>query len=267
MKRSYAYLLATAGIVAVISGVAIAQQATAPAPAAAATSAPAIAEAAPVAAAVPFSIDQVQNMPVGVERGKKIAEGLCAACHNADGNSVVPLQPKLAGQHMVYLEKQLHDFKVAEGAKTAARANMLNDKGDVVPSTMGSQVDLLSKDPKQFDNDVKSLALWFNTQKLVPASASNPDPVSSDLGKRIYTGGIVSKGVPACAGCHSPTGAGIPNKYPRVSGQFADYSVSQLKAFREDARTNSPQNQMQDIAKRLTDAEIKAVADYMAGVR
>jgi cytochrome c553 len=87
------------------------------------------------------------------------------------------------------------------------------------------------------------------------------------LGKRIYTGGIVSKGVPACAGCHSPTGAGIPNKYPRVSGQFADYSVQQLKAFREDVRTNSPQNQMQDIAKRLTDAEIKAVSDYMAGVR
>ena len=270
MKRSYAYLLATAGIVAVISGVAIAQQATAPAPAAspaAATAAPAVAEAAPAAAAAPFSIEQVQNMPVGVERGKKIAEGLCAACHNADGNSVVPLQPKLAGQHMAYLEKQLHDFKVAEGAKTAARANMLNDKGDAVPSTMGSQVDLLSKDPKQFDNDVKSLALWFNTQKLVPASASNADPASSNLGKRIYTGGIVSKGVPACAGCHSPTGSGIPNKYPHVSGQFADYAVVQLKAFREDVRTNSPQNQMQDIAKRLTDAEIKAVADYMAGVR
>ena len=269
MKRSYAYLLAAAGIVAAISGVAIAQQATtAPAAAQPAAAAPAAgAAAAPAAATVAFSIDQVQNMPVGVERGKAIATGLCAACHNADGNSVVPLQPKLASQHMAYLEKQLHDFKVAEGAKTAARANMLNDKGEAVPSTMGSQVTLLSKDPKQFDNDVKSLALWFTTQKLVPASASNADPASSNLGKRIYTGGIVSKGVPACAGCHSPTGAGIPNKYPRVGGQFADYSVQQLKAFREDVRTNSPQNQMQDIAKRLTDTEIKAVADYMAGVR
>ncbi len=269
MKRSYAYLLATAGIVAVISGVAIAQQATAPAPAAtpAAAPAPAVAEAAPAAVAAPFSIDQVQNMPVGVERGKKIAEGLCAACHNADGNSVVPLQPKLAGQHMAYLEKQMHDFKVAEGAKEPLRGNMLNDKGESTISTMKAQVELLSKDPKQFDNDVKSLALWFNTQKLVPASASNADPASSNLGKRIYTGGIVSKGVPACAGCHSPTGSGIPNKYPHVSGQFADYAVVQLKAFREDVRTNSPQNQMQDIAKRLTDAEIKAVADYMAGVR
>lgn len=166
MKRSYAYLLAAAGIVAAISGVAIAQQATtAPAAAQPAAAAPAAgAAAAPAAATVAFSIDQVQNMPVGVERGKAIATGLCAACHNADGNSVVPLQPKLASQHMAYLEKQLHDFKVAEGAKTAARANMLNDKGEAVPSTMGSQVTLLSKDPKQFDNDVKSLALWFTTK-------------------------------------------------------------------------------------------------------
>ena len=161
----------------------------------------------------------------------------------------------------------MHDFKTAEGAKEPLRGKMLDDQGNATISTMGAQVELLSKDPKQFDNDVKSLALWFNTQKLVPASASNPDPASSNLGKRIYTGGIVSKGVPACAGCHSPTGAGIPNKYPHVSGQFADYAVVQLKAFREDVRTNSPQNQMQDIAKRLTDAEIKAVADYMAGVR
>ena len=147
MKRSYAYLLATAGIVAVISGVAIAQQATAPAPAAspaAATAAPAVAEAAPAAAAAPFSIEQVQNMPVGVERGKMIAEGLCAACHNADGNSVVPLQPKLASQHMAYLEKQMHDFKTAEGAKEPLRGKMLDDKGNATISTMGAQVELLS---------------------------------------------------------------------------------------------------------------------------
>lgn len=269
MKRSYAYLLATAGIVAVISGVAIAQQATAPAPAApAANPAPAAAAApAPAPAAAPFSIDQVQNMPVGMERGKLIAQNVCASCHNADGNSAAPANPKLASQHAAYLEKQLHDFKVAEGAKTAARANMMSDKGEATPSTMGSQVTLLSKDPKQFENDVKSLAMWFSSQKLVPASASNADPASSNLGKRIYTGGIVSKNVPACAGCHSPTGSGIPSKYPRVSGQFADYLALQMKSFREDVRTNSPQNQMQDIAKRLTDAEIKAVADYMAGVR
>ncbi len=259
--------MATAGIVAAISGVAIAQQAAAPAPAAAATPAPAVAEAAPAATAPAFSIEQVQNMPVGVERGKLIAQNVCASCHSADGNSVAPANPKIAGQHPEYLMKQLHDFQVAEGAKAPLRAQMLGDNGEPMPSTMGSQVALLSKDPKQFDNDVKSLAMWFASQKLVPATASNADPASSNLGKRIYTGGIVSKGVPACAGCHSPTGSGIPSKYPRVSGQFAEYAALQLKAFREDVRTNSPQNQMQDIAKRLTDAEIKAVADYMAGVR
>ena len=256
MKRSYAYLLAAAGIVAAISGVAIAQQAATPAAAAPAAAAPAANAAAPAAAApaAAFDIKSVEAMPVGIERGKAIAAGVCAACHMADGNSAVPLQPKLAGQHQAYIEIQLMDFKPAEGAKVAAREN----------AVMGGQVAMLSADPKQYANDVKSLAMWFASQKLVPASSAGVNPT---LGMSIYRGGIVSKGVPACAGCHSPTGAGIPNKYPRVSGQFADYSEAQLKAFREDQRKNSPANQMQDIAKKLTDTEIKAVADYMAGVR
>jgi cytochrome c553 len=256
MKRSYAYLLAAAGIVAAISGVAIAQQAAAPAAATvAAVVAPAADAAAPAAAPVAaFDIKSVEAMPVGVERGKAIAAGVCAACHMADGNSAVPLQPKLAGQHPAYIEKQLMDFKPAEGAKVAAREN----------AVMAGQVAMLSADPKQYANDVKSLSMWFASQKLVPETSKGVNPT---LGMSIYRGGIVSKGVPACAGCHSPTGAGIPNKYPRVSGQFADYSEAQLKAFREDQRKNSPANQMQDIAKKLTDTEIKAVADYMAGVR
>ena len=255
MKRSYAYLLAAAGIVAAISGVAIAQQATAPAataPAAVAT--PAADAAAPAAPAAAFDIKSVEAMPVGVERGKAIAAGICVACHMADGNSAVPSQPKLAGQHPAYFEKQMMDFKVAEGAKVAARENPI----------MAGQVALLSADPKQYANDVKSLAMWFASQKLNPETSKGVNP---GLGLSIYRGGIPSKGVPACAGCHSPTGSGIPNKYPRVSGQFAEYAEVQLKAFREDVRKNSPANQMQDIAKKLTDTEMKAVADYMAGVR
>ena len=130
MKRSYAYLLAAAGIVAAISGVAIAQQAAAPAAAPAAAQPAAAAEPAATAVAAPaaaFSIDQVQGMPVGIERGKLIAQNVCASCHNADGNSAAPANPKLAGQHAAYIEKQLHDFSVAEGAKAPARANMLSD--------------------------------------------------------------------------------------------------------------------------------------------
>ena len=272
MKRSYAYLLAAAGIVAAISGVAIAQQAAEtaaqPAPeAAAATTTPATDASTTTTAAPLFNIAQVQNMPVGIDRGRAISEGICASCHAADGNSVVPIQPKLAGQHIAYLEKQMRDFKSVDGTADPARKNMVNDKGETVISTMGAQIQLLSQDPQQFENDVKSLAMWFASRDLVPSSAANDDREFSELGKRIYRGGIVAKGVPACAGCHSPTGSGIPNRYPRVSGQFSDYAVLQLKAFREDARTNSPQHQMQDIAKNLTDTEITAVADYMAGVR
>ena len=256
MKRSYAYLLAAAGIVAAISGVAIAQQAATPADAApVAVAAPAVDAAAPAAApAAAFDIKSVESMPVGIERGKAIAAGVCAACHMADGNSVVPSQPKLASQHPAYFEKQMMDFKVAEGATVAARENAI----------MAGQVALLSADPKQYANDVKSLAMWFASQKLNLETSKGVNP---DLGLSIYRGGIVSKGVPACAGCHSPTGAGIPSQYPRVSGQFSEYMEAQLKAFREDQRKNSPANQMQDIAKKLTDTEIKAVADYMAGVR
>ena len=157
MKRSYAYLLAAAGIVAAISGVAIAQQAATPADAApVAVAAPAGAAAAPAAApAAAFDIKSVESMPVGIERGKAIAAGVCAACHMADGNSVVPSQPKLASQHPAYFEKQMMDFKVAEGATVAARENAI----------MAGQVALLSADPKQYANDVKSLAMWFAAQK------------------------------------------------------------------------------------------------------
>lgn len=257
MKRSYAYLLAAAGIVAAISGVAIAQQATS-APAAPAPAAAVAAVAAPAvdaqAATAPFDIKSVQGMPVGAERGRIIAQGICASCHMVDGNSVVPSQPKLSAQHAGYLEKQLYDFKPAEGAKTALRENAI----------MGGQIAALSADPKEFDKDVKSLALWFSSQKLTPEVSKGVDP---KLGMNIYRGGIVSKGVPACAGCHGPTGSGIPGKYPRLSGQFAEYTEVQLKAFREDHRKNSPANQMQEVAKKLTDTEIKAVADYIAGIR
>ena len=124
---------------------------------------------------------------------------------------------------------------------------------------MGSQAAALS------DDDIKSVAMWFSSQTLQPAHAQIDDATISELGKKIYKGGLMAKGVPACAGCHGPTGAGIMAKYPHVSGQFSEYVELQLKGFREDARTNSAP--MQDIAKRMTDTEIRAVADYMAGVR
>ena len=268
MKRSYSYLLSALGIsAAIFGGIAIAQQKT---PATAETAPPAVVapaaatatattDATTTAAAPVFDLASVKDMPVGLERGQKIAAGVCFSCHNADGNSTIPLQPKLAGQHEAYLIKQLHDFKKAEGATEALRGNMINDKGQTVISTMGSQAAALS------DDDIKSVAMWFSSQTLQPAHAQIDDPAISELGKKIYKGGLMAKGVPACAGCHGPTGAGIMAKYPRISGQFSEYVELQLKGFREDARTNS--QPMQDIAKRMTDTEIRAVADYMAGVR
>lgn len=267
MKRSYAYILSALGITAaVFGGIALAQQKTmapadvaAPTAAVAAPVAPAATDAVAAVAAPVFDIKSVQSMPVGLERGQKISEGICYSCHNADGNSTVPLQAKLAGQHEAYLLKQLREFKPAEGATEALRANMINDKGQIVISTMGAQVANLS------DDDMKSLAMWFASQKQKSAHAQIDDPALSELGKKIYQGGNMSKGLPACAGCHGPSGAGIMAKYPRISGQFSEYIEVQLKGFREDARGNN--EAMQDIAKRMTDKEIRAVADYMAGVR
>lgn len=279
MKRSYSSLLAGLAIVAAISGVAIAQQQKEAPKAADAAKTPATpaatATATPAAPAAPaFDIKSVQGMDVGAERGRLIAAGVCVACHQADGNSTAPAYPKLAGQHEAYIIKQLYDFKAAEAGKDPARQNMVDvTDGKIKTSTMGGQVAALSSDPKEFDKDVRSLAIWFASQKNTsPDVAKNEETVG--LGQTIYRGGIMSKGVPACAACHGPTGQGMFNAstagatakaFPLVAGQFSDYMGAQMKAFREDARKNSPI--MSDIAKRMTDNEINAVVDYMAGKR
>ena len=166
---------------------------------------------------------------------------VCAACHGADGNSMVPANPKLAQQHPEYIQKQLQEFK------SGKRAN---------PIMMG-MVAALS------DEDMKNMAVWLSTQKAAPGNASDKNLVA--LGERIYRGGIADRQIAACAGCHSPNGAGIPSQYPRLSGQHADYTAAQLTAFRDGVRLNSLQ--MTQVASKLNDREIKAVADYIAGLR
>lgn len=165
----------------------------------------------------------------------------CAACHGADGNSGVPANPKLAQQHPEYIMKQLQDFKAGK------RAN-------AIMQPMAAQLS---------DADIRNIAFWAGSQKAKPGFAKDKELVQ--LGERIYRGGIMDKQVPACAGCHSPNGAGIPSQYPRLSGQHADYTAAQLTAFQNGTRKNSPQ--MADIAAKLSDREIKAVADYIAGLR
>jgi cytochrome c553 len=181
-------------------------------------------------------------------RGQRIAGQVCAACHAADGNSVAATNPKIAGQFAEYLHKQLADFRPQAGNKPA-RENAI----------MTPLVANLSED------DIQSLAAYYAGQKLRPAAAVDKD--LAVLGQRIWRGGIAAGNVPACAGCHGPAGAGIPARYPRLSGQFAEYIAAQLKGFREGTRANDSNAVMRGVAARMTDREIQAVAQYAAGLR
>ena len=169
------------------------------------------------------------------------AKNVCSACHGADGNSAITLNPKLAGQHPEYLLKQLTNFK--EGK----RAN----------AVMAGMVANLSAD------DMKGLATYFAGQKQTLGKAKSNG--SGSLGEKIYRGGIAATGVPACAACHGANGAGIPKQYPRMAGQHADYNLQQLRTLRTGERANAPM--MMSIAAKMTDAEMQAVADYMQGLR
>jgi cytochrome c553 len=181
-------------------------------------------------------------------KGQAIATQVCAACHAADGNSAVPANPKLAGQHYDYLHKQLVNFK-PQGAKKAERDN----------AVMAGMIANLSP------ADMKDVAAYFASQKLKPATAKDKELAA--VGQKVYRGGNAASGVAACAGCHGPGGAGIPGQYPRISGQFAEYIDTQLKAFRSGVRANDPNGMMRTVAARMTDREIQAVAEYTAGLR
>lgn len=179
-------------------------------------------------------------------RGQQIAAGVCASCHGADGNSAIAANPKLAAQHAQYTVKQLANFVPADG-KPAQRANAV----------------MLAFAMQLSEQDRRDVAAFYASQPLKPAVARNKELV--ELGQKIYRGGIASKDVPSCAGCHGPNGAGIPAQYPRMAGQWAEYTEAQLLAFRSGERNNS--QQMSTIAARLSDREIKALAEYLAGLR
>ncbi|GAB3630080.1 cytochrome C [Pandoraea terrae] len=199
------------------------------------------------ASSVAHAADAPAPVKPDLNRGQAIASQVCASCHGADGNSSGGAYPKLAGQHADYLYKQLADFKVQSGAKAPARNNAI----------MAGMVGALN------DQDMRNVAAFFESQKEKPGFARNKDSVA--LGQKIFRGGLADKGVPACAACHGPAGAGMPAQYPRLGGQWADYTQAQLVAFRDETRTNNAP--MHAVASRLSDKEIKAVADYIAGLR
>ncbi len=175
-------------------------------------------------------------------KGQQIASQVCAACHGTDGNSFLSANPNLAGQHADYLVKQLKNYK------SGGRTNPV----------MTGMVATLS------DDDIKNVSAYFSAQ--APKGAGAKDANAVELGRKIFRGGNTGTGVAACAGCHSPNGAGIPAQYPRLAGQHAEYTVTQLKAFRGSERANDPNNMMRAIAARMTDKEIEAVAQYISAL-
>lgn len=175
------------------------------------------------------------------EAGKS-KSAMCAACHGPDGNSPAPTFPKLAGQHADYLAKQLAEYKSGE------RQN----------ATMNGMAAALS------EQDIADLAAFYASQKVTLGKAAE-DKVAA--GEAVYRAGNTATGVSACAACHSPTGSGNPMaNFPSLSGQHADYTVLQLKAFRAGERANDAGSMMRGVAKKMTDAEIEAVSQYIQGL-
>ena len=217
-------------LLAALVGVAVAPSFAADAPAAAPTAA---------APAKPAKPDPAKGDTL-FNAGSATVQS-CASCHNADGNSAIPANPKLAQQHPEYIVKQLEEFK--SGKRKSAIMKPL-------ASALSEQ-------------DMRDIAWFVGSKKVKTGFSKDKDTIA--MGEKIYRGGIADRQIPACAGCHSPTGAGIPAQYPRLGGQHADYTVAQLVAFRDGVRLNSAP--MTGVAAKLNDREIKAVADYIAGLR
>jgi cytochrome c553 len=178
---------------------------------------------------------------IDLAKGQAIATQVCAACHSADGSRGSPANPIIAGQHPAYLVKQLREFKSGQ------RNN---------PIMKGIAAALS-------DDDMRNVAAFYAGKQAKPGFAKNKDSVA--MGERIWRGGIPDRQIAACAGCHSPTGAGIPSQYPRLAGQHAEYTKAQLDAFRHRTRANS--DMMIGVAAKMNDFEIEAVSDFIAGLR
>ena len=190
-----------------------------------------------------FVVAKAAEPAAKADSADQIVSKVCSACHASDGNSATPANPILAGQHAEYIAKQLANFKSGE------RKN---------PVMLGMSA-TLSPD------DMKKLGEYFQQQKAKPRTAKDPELVK--VGQQIYRGGVMAKGIAACTSCHGPSGAGIPAQYPRIAGQHAEYTTSQLVSFRSGERANDPNKMMRAVAAKLSDAEIKAVAEYIAGLR
>lgn len=207
----------------------------------------ALALSAPILADDTTTTPNTSTAPATVE---EIASGVCAGCHNVDGNSVIPMNPILAGQHAEYITKQLIDFKAIDNNPPKRNSPI-----------MSSMVAALSLE------DMKKLGEYYAKQK------ANPNQVVTDadekliaIGKILYHGGNIGNGVPACASCHGPTGSGIPPRYPAIAGQHAEYTMTQLGLFNTGDRAND-NDVMNQVITRMSGQEKRAVSAYIATMR
>jgi len=169
----------------------------------------------------------------------------CGGCHGMDGNSMVPTFPKLAGQGEKYIVKQIADFKTNTSRQDAMMIGM---------------VAALS------EQDAMDIGAYYASQKLANAAPAAQDKLAR--GREIYKGGNLQTEVPACQGCHGPTGAGNPGAgYPQLGGQYMEYTMKQLQAFKTGTRSNDDRSLMRNVLDRMTDDEIEAVSQYIASLK
>ena len=182
-------------------------------------------------------------------RAESIVKEVCAACHGVDGNSPSPTNPTLAGQGPEYIALQLQHFQ------SGVRAN---------PIMQGMAATLKP-------DEMKALGIFFSQQK--PKGLAAKDAALAIAGQRLYRGGDIASGMPACAACHSPDGVGLPTNYPRLAGQYTEYTYAQLKAFRDGERGSDKEGKdyngkiMATVAARMSDPQMKALAEYASGLR
>uniref|UniRef100_UPI003341A922 c-type cytochrome n=1 Tax=Castellaniella defragrans TaxID=75697 RepID=UPI003341A922 len=177
----------------------------------------------------------------------------CMTCHGEGGNSAIPMYPNLAAMPHEYIAKQIADFK-PQGDKPAVRRAAGGEDPIMAPLVVALTPE-----------DIQNVALYLSLQRLDPATAATAtDEATMEQGQHIWRAGLVDRKVPACAACHAPNGAGIPGEFPRLAGQHPEYLTEQLKLFRSGDRANDI---MRDVADRMTDKDIAAVADYAAGLR
>ncbi len=180
-------------------------------------------------------------------RGQQIATSVCAACHGPDGNSPASTNPHLAGQGEQYIASQLMLFKSGKEEQNKLRVNPI----------MAGMAASLSPE------DMKALGAYFSAQRLTKPAVAR-DRKLAEEGQKIFRAGIKKLDIPACAGCHSANGAGIPAAYPRLAGQWPEYTLQTLQAYAAEQRKHPI---MSTIAKRMSEAQMKAVTEYIAGLR